>query len=84
MNKTTEFEKDIYDDVVEGIAMFGGILVGVVMRYATTVIVPTHDTITKMILRESGSIAISTAAMNMTMSSVKYIGRYLKPKIVKK
>ena len=76
-------EPDIYDGIIDGIAQFTGILVGVMTRYATTRIVPQNDTIMKMVLRESGSIALSTAAMGLTQQGVKVIGAYLKPFIVK-
>lgn len=77
-------EPDLYDSVVDGIAQFTGILVGVVTRYATTVVTPQNDTLMKRVLRESGSIALSTAAMGITSQSVKTIGAYLKPYIVRK
>ena len=77
-------EPDLYDSVVDGIAQFTGIIVGVVARYATTHVVPQNDTIMKRVLRESGSIALSTAAMGITSQSVKVIGAYLKPYIVRK
>lgn len=77
-------EPDLYDSVVDGIAQVTGIFVGVVTRYATTRIAPQNDTIMKRVLRESGSIALSTAAMGITSQSVKTIGAYLKPYIVRK
>ncbi len=77
-------EPDMYDSVVEGVAQFTGILVGVVTRYVTMGIVPQNDTIMKRVLRESGSIALSTAAMGITSKSVRTIGAYLKQYIVRK
>ena len=82
-NKQVKVEPDLYDNTVEGIAQFTGILVGVMTRYATTRIVPQNDTMMKMVLRESGSIALSTAMMGLTQQGVKAIGAYLKPFIVK-
>lgn len=79
--KITTTEPDIYDNVVEGAALFAGIFVGIMTRYLTSSIVPVNDTVLKRILRETGSVAISTAAMNMTTTSVKTIGQYLKPKL---
>lgn len=77
-------ESDMYDNIVDGIAQFSGILAGVFTRYATTRIVPQNDTIMKRVFRESGSIALSTAAMGFTQQGVKVIGAYLKPFIVRK
>ena len=82
--KITTNESDMYDAIIDGVAMFGGIFVGIVTRYATSVIIPANDTVTKRIFRETGSIALSTAAMNITVSAVKELGQYLKPKIVHK
>lgn len=76
-------EDDLYDNVVDGIATFGGILAMVVTRYSTSRIAPVNDTVMKMVLRESGSIALATAAMTMTSVGIKAIGSYLKPYIVK-
>lgn len=83
-NKQVTVEPDLYDSVVDGIAQFTGILAGVMTRYATTCIVPQNDTVMKKVLRESGSIALSTAAMGLTQHGVKVIGAYLKPFIVRK
>lgn len=77
-------EPDLYDSVVNGIAEFVGILACVTTRYASTRIVPQNDTVMKRVLRESGSIALSGAAMGITSQSVKTIGAYLKPYIVRK
>ena len=77
-------ETDMYDNVVNGVAQFTGILAGVITRYATMQIVPQNDTVMKMVLRESGSIALSTAMMGFTQQGVKAIGAYLKPFIMRK
>jgi len=77
-------EPDLYDSVVDGIAQFTGILAGVMTRYATTRVIPQNDSIMKMVLRESGSIALSTSAMGITSQSIKTIGAYLKPYIMRK
>ena len=82
--QVTVVEPDLYDSVVDGIAQFTGILAGVMTRYATTRIVPQNDTVMKRVFRESGSIALSTAAMGITSQSVKTIGAYLKQYIVRK
>ena len=82
--QVTVVEPDLYDSVVDGIAQFTGILAGVMTRYATTRIVPQNDTIMKRVFRESGSIALSTAAMGITSQGVKVIGTYLKQYIVRK
>lgn len=83
-NKQVIVEPDLYDSVLEGVSQFIGIFVGVVTRCVTTSIVPRNDTIMKMVLRETGSIALSTAAMGITSQSIKTIGTYLKPYIVQK
>lgn len=83
-NKQVLVEADLYDNVLEGVALFTGIFVGVITRYATTVIVPQNDTLMKRVFRESGSIAVSTAAMNVTSQSIKVIGAYLKPYVMRK
>ena len=77
-------EPDLYDSVVDGIAQFTGILAGVMTRYATTRIAPQNDAMMKRVFRESGSIALSTAAMGIASQSIKMIGEYLKPYIVRK
>ena len=82
--QVTVVEPDLYDATVEGVALFTGIFVGVVTRYATTAIVPQNDTLMKRVFRETGSIALSTAAMNITSQSIKTIGAYLKPYVVRK
>lgn len=74
-------KEDMYESVVDGIAQFTGIFAGIVVRYMTSG--GNATTMTKRILRETGSVALSTAAMNMTMTSVKVIGGYLKPYIVR-
>ena len=76
-------EPDLYDNAVEGIAQFAGIFVGVITRYATTRVVPQNDSIMKLVFRESGSIMLSTAAMGFTQQSIKAIGAYLRPLLVK-
>ena len=83
MNDQTIVKQDMYDSVVDGIAQFTGICVGVFIRYAT-VNMPAGTTMVKKVLHESGSLAMSTAAMGMTRICVKTIGEYLKPRIVKK
>ncbi len=77
-------EPDLYDSVLDGVAEFVGILAGVMTRYATTRVVPQNDTVIKMVFRESGSIALSTAAIGITSQSIKAIGACLKPFIVRK
>lgn len=72
-------EPDLYDSVLEGVAQFAGIFAGVIVRYATSRIVPRNDSIMKMVLRESGSVALATVAMGSTQQGVKAIGAYLKP-----
>jgi hypothetical protein len=75
-------KEEMYESVVDGIAQFTGIFAGIVVRYMTSG--GNATTMAKRILRETGSVALSTAAMNMTMTSVKVIGGYLKPYIVRK
>lgn len=77
-------EPDLYDSVVDGVAQFTGILAGVMTRYATTRIVPQHDTVMKRVFRESGSIALSSVAMGLMSQGVKTLGAYLKPYIIRK
>lgn len=85
VNNEVIVEEDMYDSVVDGIAQFTGIMVGVITRYATsTVVVPENDTLMKRILRDTGSIALSTVAITVTTSGVKMVGAYLKPFIVRK
>ena len=76
-------EPDLYDNTVEGIAQFAGIFMGVITRYVTSRVIPQNDTIMKMVFRETGSIALATAAMGITSQSVKAIGAYLKPFVMK-
>lgn len=77
-------EPDLYDSVVNVVAQFTGIFAGVVCRCTTAGITPANDTLIKRVLRESGSIALSTAVMGMTSRSILTIGAYLKPYIVQK
>lgn len=77
-------EPDLYDNVVDGVAQFAGIVACMMTRYATTRIVPQNDTVMKRVLRESGSIALSSVAMGLTQQGVKAIGAYLKPFVVRK
>ena len=81
---TNVWDADMYDNVLDGVASFVGIFAGVVCRYATTVIAPANDTLMKRVFRETGSIALSSAVMGITSASVKTIGTYIKPYIVKK
>lgn len=77
-------EQGMYESIVDGIAQYAGIFAGIAVRYATSGGNVTATTVMKRILHETGSVALSTAAMNMTMVSVKVIGGYLKPYIVRK
>lgn len=82
--QVTVVEPDLYDSVVDGIAQCTGIVAGVITRYATACVVSQNDTMMKRVLRESGSIALTTAAIGLTQQGVKAIGAYLKPYIVRK
>lgn len=75
---------DMYDSATEAGANFIGIVVGVLLRTATMRVVPVNDTIAKMVLRESGSIAIATAGMTMTTQILKTVAATVKPYIVRK
>lgn len=83
-NQLNIVESDLYDNIVDEVAQFTSILAGAMTRYATTCIIPQNDTIMKRVLRESGSIALSTAVMGLTKQGVKVIGAYLKQFIVRK
>lgn len=76
---------DYYDCVADGISQFACILVTVSTRIALSYAIrgPIHDTITKMILRETGSTAIAVAAGGMTRALVSTGLDALKKHIVK-
>ena len=76
---------ELYDRVVDGFAYFTGILAGSIIRYATTTtVVPVNDTLVKSILRDTGSIAITSVAINVTKESIRIIGAKAKPYIFAK
>lgn len=77
-------EPDLYDGVVDGLALFSGVFAGVAVRIITTSYAPAKDSITKVILRETGSIALMTAISNTVTSGVKIIGKKLKPYIMER
>ncbi len=79
-----EVKKDTYDGIVDGIAEFGGVCAYVLVRYATFNKAPANDSIMKKVLREVGSVSLASVAMNATNSGVKYVGKTLKPYLVRK
>lgn len=77
-------KSELYDSVVDGFACFTGILAGSIVRYATTTVVPVNDTLVKSILRDTGSIALTSVAINVTKEGVRFIGAKAKPYIFAK
>lgn len=76
-------EKDTYDYVVDGVAIFCGIFVGTTVRLMTSQVLPENDTYIKKLLRESGSMTLMTLATNMTISGVTKFGKFIKPHLMK-